>query len=256
VPEYTGEFLWCDVDSGLIAFMQIIIDGGFPALLEETKEEAKAITTKEAFQAYRARQDITTGRGYFKNKRVRGSFRESLFNKENIERFVASKQNHETLISFMRARVKVKCQPSSKTFEEAPATSLIFSDPPYFQSCNSFYAACDDKVTLGITNIHEDADSSGMFVDILHSLQRPSISICVLNHSNLMASLYAGYVAQTYMKVYGQVHHDKKTGRIYRKQSKHMILTNGEAKASTPTTESVDDEEDAEEPAAQLLQHA
>jgi site-specific DNA-adenine methylase len=227
IPEYTGEFLWCDVDPGLIGFMQIIIDGDFPALLAETKEEAKAITTKEAFREYRDKQDQTTGKGYFKNKRIRGSFREDLFNKENVERFVSSKQDHTKLIDFMKARVKVKCQPAEKTFQEAPATALIFSDPPYFQSCNSFYNACDEKVVLGAdTNRHEDSDTSGMFVDILHGMQSPAINICVLNHSHLMAELYKGYVAKIYLKVYSQQHKDKKTGKCYMKQSKHMILCN------------------------------
>lgn len=231
VPEFTGRFLWRDTDPGLIGLMQIIIDGKFPDLLEQTKEEAKTITTKEAFHAYRTKQDITTGEGYFKNKRIRGGFREDLFNKENVERFVSSKQNFDPLIAMMQTRVDAKCQSSDKTVEEInafPETHkvLVFSDPPYFQSCNSFYNTCDEKVVLGTGNRHEDADTSGMFIDVLHFMRSKATSFCILNHSHLMAELYKGYVKQIYLKTYNQQHKDKKTGKLYMKQSKHMVISN------------------------------
>ena len=206
IPEYKGKFIWCDMDSGLIGLMQIMIDGGFAALMESTKKDAEAVTTKEAFQEYRAKQDMTTGSGYFKNKRIRGGFRENLFCKENIERFIKSKQSHKPLLDLMTSgRVVAKHQPANKTIEEAielskTANVVLFSDPPYFQSCNSFYDTCSEKVTVREDNTHEDGDTSGMFVDILTSMRSPLISICVLNHSILMAELYKGFVGHVYKK--------------------------------------------------------
>lgn len=233
IPDYKGKFIWCDTDSGLIGLMQIMIDGKFSALLEETKKDAEAITTKEAFQTYRAKQDAKTGEGYYKMKRIRGGFRENLFNKQNVQNFIKSKQAHKPLLDLMSSgRIIVKNQSSNKTIDEAielskTANVLVFSDPPYFQSCNNFYDSYSEKICIKEDDVHEDGDTSGMFVDILKSMQTPSlISVCVLNHSILMAELYKGYVASVYKKRYNQSHYDKATGKIYAKMSKHMILYN------------------------------
>jgi len=253
IPEYKGGFIWCDMDAGLVGLMQIMIDGKFDDLLEITKKDAEAITTKEAFQEYRAKQDTSTGEGYFKNKRIRGGFRENLFCKESVERFVKSKQNHKPLLDLMASgRVKVKHQPANKTIEEAielskTANVIVFSDPPYFQSCNSFYDTCSEKTVVKEDNTHEDGDTSGMFVDILAAMRSPLISICVLNHSILMAELYNGYVSHIYKKRYSQAHHDKATGKTYVKTTKHMILCNRPAPpvvdaAESNTLEEAEDE--------------
>jgi len=240
IPEYKGEYVWADTDGGLIAFLNLVKDGKFPDLIKKIKEDAAKITSKEEFKAYREATDPETGEGWFAVKRIRGGFREMLYDAENVSRVANLKTERlDPLIDLIRSgRVTCITQDSSATAamvaelgkKHGKGSVVVFCDPPYFQSCNSYYSS-DVKIEAeqaeSRKNTYTDPDQSGMFCDILKMLNNKQIkAMCVLNHSHLMAKFYEGFVGHIYDKTYGQSHVNKKTGQNYVKQSKHMIISN------------------------------
>lgn len=237
VPAYKGKFIWCDVDEGLVRFMDLVKNKKFPELFEKIKNEATKITTKEEFKAYRAELDPSKGEDWYALKRVRGSQREELFNAESIKRLFGSKMERlQPLITFLESgRVEIVCRSSAETKVEVEKLSashsvLVYCDPPYFQSCNSYYVSCSKVESVQAeqgNHRYTDPDSSGMFVDILSMMKNPTvICVCVLNKSFLMEQFYNGFVVCEYDKTYSQPHKNKKTGESYLKQSKHMVISN------------------------------
>lgn len=243
IPDFKGEYIWADNDEGLIAFLNEVKAGKFPALFEKVKADAAKITTKEEFQAYRSALDAATGVGWYSLKRIRGGFREMLFDAENVKRVCNLQADRlKPLVDLITSgRVTAVHQDSSKTAEQAKALAkkhgkgsvVVFCDPPYFQSCNSYYSSAvkiqSEQAEQG-GNKYTDPDQSGMFVDILELMRDPNVyAMSVLNHSHLMAALFTGYVGHIYDKTYGQSHKNKITGENYVKQSKHMVISNVKA---------------------------
>ena len=241
VKEYEGKFLWCDVDEGLINFYKLIKDGKFAELFKKVKEASEEITDKEKFNTYRDNLDPMTGEGWYLSKRVRGGFRENLHCQVSIDRLKTLKaEKWDDLIKFIESeRVEVMCQTSEETVktvqklteEFGDKSVVVFCDPPYFQSCNSFYAHevkhHKEQAREKGTNRFCDPDQSIMFVDILNLLKNnKSITLAVINHTHLMAELYNGFVKHVYKKTYNQLHHNKITGETYLKYTKHMTLSN------------------------------
>lgn len=240
IPEFKGEYVWADSDVGLIDFLNLVKAGKFPDLIKKIKEDAAKITSKEEFKAYREASDPTTGEGWFASKRIRGGFRENLYDADNISRVVNLKMERLDALVELITSGRVTCISQDSTATAALVADLakkhgkgavvVFCDPPYFQSCNSYYSSDikqeAQQAELG-SNKYTDPDQSGMFCDILQMLNNKQVkAMCVLNHSHLMAKFYEGFVGYIYDKTYGQCHHNKKTGENYVKQSKHMIISN------------------------------
>jgi site-specific DNA-adenine methylase len=239
IPEYKGRYIWADMDKGLMEFLQIVKAGNFQKLFETIQEESKAITTKEEFKAYRDSLNSETGEGWYRLKRIRGGFRETLFDATNVERVAKlDKDQYTPLVNLLTSgRVDLYNQDSSQTLNlledlaKNPDNHIVvFCDPPYFQSCNSYYSSSvkvqAEQAEQG-GNIYHDPDQSKMFVDILKMMKNPRLSsVLVINHSALMAQFYEGFVVYVYDKAYAQRHKNKQTGDIYIKGAKHMIVSN------------------------------
>jgi site-specific DNA-adenine methylase len=243
IPDYKGDYVWADNDEGLIAFINAVKDGKFPDLFAQIKKDAATITDKEKFQTYRENLDATTASGWYSQKRIRGGFREMLFDADNVKRVCNLQGDRlKPLIELITSgRVSAVFQDSKKTAEDAmnlakkhgKGSVVVFCDPPYFQSCNSYYSSAVKIESVQAEqggNKYTDPDQSGMFCDILDLMRDPNVfAISVLNHSHLMAMFFKGFVVHIYDKTYGQAHKNKKTGENYVKQSKHMVISNMKA---------------------------
>jgi site-specific DNA-adenine methylase len=241
IKDYTGKFVWCDMDEGLINFYKLVKDGKFPELFAKMKQVSSALTDKDKFKAYRKTLDPTTGEGYYILKRVRGSYREDLFNEGDINRLKNMKIDNLTdLIELIKSeRVEVYNQSSADTCKLIESlidkygdkSVLIYCDPPYFQSCNSYYVSSVDSSAEQSkesgTNLLKCPDQSVIYIEILNLLRdKRTITLSVLNHTCLMGELFKEHIALIYDKRYSQAHHNRLTGEIYRKYTKHMIISN------------------------------
>ena len=240
VPEFAGKFLWTDMDPGLIGFYMIVKKGGFPELSEKIKEDCGKIKTKEDFQAYRAALDVKTGAGWYAMNKVRGGFRADLFSLESLTS--AAKRDYsglEALVELIKSdRVFIKCQDCSATFKECAELAeyfgdwksvFIFSDPPYFETNNSYYASsvARDVLASGCNGSYSTPDQTGIFVEIGHSMrEKKTLSLSIINHCAMLADYFSGSVGLIYDKFYNQAHKNKHTGESFKKYTTHMIVCN------------------------------
>ncbi len=247
VPDFTGTFLWTDMDPGLIGFYKIVKEGGFLELAEKIKEDCGKIKNKEDFQAYRAGLDVATGEGWYAMNKVRGGFRADLFNLESL--VSASKRDYtglEALVDLIKSdRVIVKCQDCSATFAECVELAMsdwksvfVFSDPPYFETNNSYYASsvARDVLSSGCNGTYSTPDQTGIFVEIRRSMtEKKMLSLSIINHCAMLADYFSGSVALVYDKYYNQAHKNKHTGESFKKYTKHMIVCNAPAVEFIPS---------------------
>ena len=238
VPDFSGKFMWTDMDPGLIAFYKIVKEGGFAELAEKIKEDCAKIKSKEEFQAYRAGLDAGTGEGWYAMNKVRGGFRADLFHLESL--VAASKRDYtglETLIGLIKSdRVIVKCQDCSVTFAECAELAegdwksvFVFSDPPYFETDNSYYASSvsRDILASGCNGAYSTPDQTGIFVEVRRSMtEKKTLSLSIINHCAMLADYFSGSVCFIYDKYYNQAHRNKHTGESFKKYTKHMIVCN------------------------------
>ena len=243
IPEYKGDYIWADIDEGLIAFINAVKDGKFPDLFAQMKKDAATITDKEKFHTYHKNLDVTTASGWYSQKRIRGGFRATLFDADAVKRVGNSQSDRlKPLIELITSgRISAVLQDSKKTAEDAMnlakkhgrGSVVVFCDPPYFQSCNSFYSSAVNSTNLQAEqgdNRYTEPDKSGTFCDILDIMRDSNVyAISVLNHSHLMAMFFKGFVVHIYDKAYSLSHHNKKTGEQYKKYTKHMIISNMKA---------------------------
>jgi len=76
--------------------------------------------------------------------------------------------------------------------------TLIFWDPPYFQSCNGYYHDCKEKLT-------EDGfvkDYTVIWIDILNALQSSTPSLLVSNYTCLLHHILKDFFTLKYGKSY------------------------------------------------------
>jgi len=87
------------------------------------------------------------------------------------------------------------------TFLEAYLDStdtLIFWDPPYFQSCNGYYYDCKEKLTAeGFLK-----DYTTVWIDILSALQSSTPSLLVSNYTSLLHHILKEFFTLKYGKTY------------------------------------------------------
>ena len=101
--------------------------------------------------------------------------------------------------------------------------TLIFWDPPYFQSCNGYYYDCKEKVT-------EDGfmkDYTVIWIDILKALQSLTPSLLVSNYTSLLHHILKDFFTMKYGKCYSM-----NSGTIILKKNKtrrktqHVVYDN------------------------------
>jgi len=238
-PDFKGSFIWADIDTGLISFLQEVKAGKFSEMCETIKKAAESIEDKEGFKKYRTDVDRTTGLGWFATNKIRGGFRADLYNAESLESVKKRKYDGlKPLEDLVKSdRVLLRNQSVEETMKEAEELGkqygkgavVIFSDPPYFETCNSYYASSQQRDVLasGCDGQYETPDMTGIFVEIAKSLRNNHCaSLCILNHCAMLEDYYDGFVALVYSKHYNQIHKNRLTGETFRKITKHMILSN------------------------------
>ena len=119
---------------------------------------------------------------------------------------------------------------------------LLFWDPPYFQSCNGYYHDCKEKITeQGFFK-----DYTTVWIDLLKSLQSPTPSLLVSNHSSLLHHTLLGFYTMRYGKKYQLPTANKylKTNKI-KKQTEHVVYDNLEPASSILCIQTLDGQDSA-----------
>ena len=235
VPTFNGEFLLRDVNVGLVKLLNIVSRGGFPALFARMQTDCATIVDKNSFIDYRAGLDETDGAEWYLLRRVRGPMQETIYSDAHIQ--ALRKTNIDRLAAcssfFSSGRVYAVVQDCRTTELEVarlverhgPQSVVVFADPPYFNSCNSFYTSSESIAdTPTIDHKKQISDTTGTFVSILRILKTGALCASILSHSALLADYYDGFVKKIYDKTYGANIYDAKTKSVYKKHTLHMLI--------------------------------
>lgn len=121
-----------------------------------------------------------------------------------------------------------KCELLNKDYIEVfkkygdDENNFIFLDPPYFQSCNSYYsnAPTNSNFKDGLKEI----DDTKIFIDILELLKKKCKVMLIINDNYITRYLYKDYIKEKYLKKYSN--NIKINDKYFKKYASHLIVTN------------------------------
>jgi len=202
-----------DIDDQLIDFLNVVKKDGFRPFYDYAKKYDYDRTDQEI------RMEAKTE---YKNNKNAFTF----FMKEKTKQrlYISKKMNSFTneynYVKFDKTdaffnKANITCCDYKTIFEQYMDNdkSLLFIDPPYFDSKNLQYSCMRNKDI----NNGDMTDNTRFYVDILEILKNGKCKIiCILNNNKLMKFLYGDYIKSIYDKTY----------QMTKKKTTHMIITN------------------------------
>lgn len=207
-----------DCDPHLVELLQYIAANGSEPLYEYCRSR---LTPEEFYAHHKAKPADPFA--YFYTRRVLGDAFRTAHPPKKWPTLVKTKRQASTDAAFAAATItRGDWRDCVDAYKDDPK-SLIFLDPPYFNSFNQEYYGLDR------VKVHPDgriADGTTLFLEMLEYLETAAATIVVITNScAIIDHLFAKFIHSRYHKAYAK---SVKIGDVYvRKSTNHLLLIGG-----------------------------
>ena len=189
-----------------------------PILTQELYKELVAKKDEDVFHWFFYQRCYTIYRGKFypESRDAQRSFTNERFS--DRDKFVACCEFHnKDYMDFMEPYTNRK-------------DTLVFWDPPYFQSCNGYYYDCKEKLTQdGFTK-----DYTVIWIDILRALQSSTPCLLVSNYTSILHHILKDFFTMKYGKTYASNSGSTILKTVKKKRrTQHVLYCNLDCPASS-----------------------
>lgn len=215
---FKGKYLMNDKDKKLIEFLKDVKKNGSKKYFEFCQNRLKDLT-KEKHNEFILNKDKNIKEWFYYNKCY--NFRKGLY-PDQIKKKVQCIYNHEKYDKFIK-----RCNFENKDFKDIlykydDEKTLIFLDPPYFDSFNANYVYYNKN---GNDENYFRIDNTKMYIDILEWMEKTKCKfILIINKNAITYHLYKKWFKLEYIKQYNLT--KKSKNDYFKSKSIHMVITN------------------------------
>ena len=211
------QFIINDNDSQLIAFLRNVKEHGSKEFYDYMKDELKD-NSKENFvkhmTEFKAKPDDLKLYFYYN---LHYNFRKGLYS-DRIKKFKTDMT--KTDLFFKNCEINGVDYKIMLEKYKNDTKALLFLDPPYFDSFNSYYKDFQSTKGKGFSRPTKSkiiVDNTQYYIELLEYLKSCKCKvITILSSSAVIEYLYKDYIKEKYKKTYS----------ITNKQTTHLIITN------------------------------
>lgn len=197
-----------DIDEQLIGILNYVRVNGSEGLLNWTNEKMVNNISKPEYLELIKKKDKDLNEYFFMRKT---STHGNMYPIRQIGKAYKNDSNKLNDEFYKSPNVNLSCEDYRNVIEkykDDPKT-LIFLDPPYFESHNTEYS-------ININEKHSVVDNTGYYINSLHLMKEKAGVLLIINSNELMDYVFRDYIKKTYDFTYS----------ITRRKVRHHIVGN------------------------------